>query len=1096
MARPCPHCQKPLPAFKPGSAQTCPACGKDASAAPAPAGDVPTRTVVRSIEEERTIMSDKPKPPDRKPRVLEATMIDASGQGPTPSMSVGPRDPMIGKTLGNSEILSVLGKGAMGVVYKARQVALDRIVAVKTIRPEFCTDEQLLERFQREAKTVGRFNTTYVVQVYDVGFAEGQHYIVMEFVSGGNLKSYTQAKPNKRLTVGEAVRFLQHAAEGLLEAEKLNIVHRDIKPENLLLDQQLRVKITDFGIAKMLGATIELTGSMGLVGTPLYMSPEQCRGEELSPKSDMYSLGATFYHMLTGTPPCKGESVFDLIQTKTRIERLSPRRDLADGSVPEQLSSVIELLTALKPKDRYGSFAEVLEDLKHIPTGDEPAVGTPPKPRRPVKRRKPVGAIVGAVVLLAAAGGAAWYASQPGPGPEKGSRPVAPDPDASRPTNGSRPVVDGGNESREAPIPVPRPIDPPVMPGPDLVKVRTDFLNRLPLALRPLRAELTTKGPVESARLDVEALLQEARRIPGLETEPIRDLENLLNDFGHATTARQQLDFKVDPELRPPFDPLGPHLEDLAKQVLPRPGGGPEHETWLQSRLAARRVALVATCKKAVEKTLVEAESLSRDVAAGTRPESALSDMIFLLSKSAVVLEGKLPEGKADWTRLLGREKIEALGKPIAARTAVVARIRTLGEAFAGLDNRKADFKTTRAWAKLGEAWVKDLTTVEADLITLSKEGVSDTDLATLRGRIEGLRALATRWQQHAPKVATLREDFVSRNHARIEADLTEARKSGLADTDVDALAAAWTAIGKAGRLARRDLELGEAQAELKTATARLEEVEVSPAWTNECSGLLGKLLAATQGRMARVPGGTVAVVEITASGQQALPPVEVPGFFIDRTECTVGEFKKFFDACKQDGKTAATWYEGANAFQRHGQSLPPYLQKQDPSVQEQWPVVQVNWHQARALLRWQHPQKMLPTRAEWWLAAKGPAIGGGHSREYPWGSPGDPSSRELWAAKTNPCVVDAGGLRVQASGDDPIHHLAGNVAEWILDPVKDDPAKARVIGGDHSMEIDPKNRAFFAGKRTLLNSKSESALVWGFRGVLHPGDALGGLLP
>ncbi|MGQ9591412.1 MAG: serine/threonine-protein kinase, partial [Planctomycetota bacterium] len=274
---------------------------------------------------------------------------------------------LIGKTLGGCRLVALVGRGAMGNVYAARQLSLDRTVAVKTIRPELCADPEMLARFQAEARTIGLFRTEHVVQVHDVGFEDGIHFIVMEFVGGGHLGQYAESFPEKRLPAIEAVRFLIQAARGLLEAEKLGIVHRDIKPGNLLLDDARRVKIADFGIAKALGGGHQtLFGSGCLVGTPIYMSPEQGRGEDIDHRSDMYSLGATFYHLATGRRPVEGDSVYEVIRWKNRTSCLSADEMAEEGEIARALSGIIAHMTAQRAGDRYRSFADVIAEAEAV----------------------------------------------------------------------------------------------------------------------------------------------------------------------------------------------------------------------------------------------------------------------------------------------------------------------------------------------------------------------------------------------------------------------------------------------------------------------------------------------------------------------------------------------------------------------------------------------------------------------------------------------------------------------------------------------------------------------------------------------------------
>lgn len=319
--------------------------------------------------------------------------------------SKGP-DPLIGQVIGGCRILERIGEGAMGKVYKANQLSLDRIVAVKTIRRELVRDSHLLERFQREAKTVGKFSTPYVVQIHQVGVQDGLHYLLLEYVAGGSLHDFTVSQPGQRLATEQALDFLQQSVQGLLDAERLEIVHRDIKPENLLLDHNRRIKIADFGVAKSLSGTVEMTSTGAVIGTPLYMSPEQCSGGDLDHRSDMYSLGATFAHLMTGRPPIKGNSVYELIKRKTEAVCISPREITQDQSVPGPINSVIERMTRLDMEDRYPTFQDLLDDLRRIGAGQEPS---PPPPLRRRARGAPTPLIAAAVFLVLAGGGfLAW----------------------------------------------------------------------------------------------------------------------------------------------------------------------------------------------------------------------------------------------------------------------------------------------------------------------------------------------------------------------------------------------------------------------------------------------------------------------------------------------------------------------------------------------------------------------------------------------------------------------------------------------------------------------------------------------------------------
>ncbi len=295
------------------------------------------------------------------PTVIAADAAPAAPPAEAPPGLFYASDPLVGKVLGGCEIISVLGRGAMGAVYKARQASVDRIVALKVILPDLFQEQRYIDRFLREAKTIARFRSPYVVQVYEVGSEQGIHFLVMEFVDGGDLGRFAQGQPGARLPPKLAERFLTQACEALLDAESLEIVHRDLKPANMLLDRGRTLKIADFGIARLVDAT-RITATQQMLGTPLYMSPEQFRGSNVDRRCDMYCLGASFYHLLTAEIPFAGANIFEILRAKEEAQCLSPRRVLG-SECPERLSGVIERLTAARLEERYHSFSQALEAL-------------------------------------------------------------------------------------------------------------------------------------------------------------------------------------------------------------------------------------------------------------------------------------------------------------------------------------------------------------------------------------------------------------------------------------------------------------------------------------------------------------------------------------------------------------------------------------------------------------------------------------------------------------------------------------------------------------------------------------------------------------
>jgi serine/threonine protein kinase len=255
------------------------------------------------------------------------------------------------------EILGFIGKGGMGAVYKARQPGLDRLVALKVLPPAVASDPSFAERFTREARALARLNHPNIVAVYDFGMAGALHYLVMEFVDGTNLR---EVERSAQLSPEQALAIVPQICEALQFAHNEGIVHRDIKPENLLLDKKGRVKITDFGIAKLLDVPTgkaSLTGAKDVVGTPHYMAPEQIeKPQTVDHRADIYSLGVVFYEMLTGELP---------------LGKFAPPSKKAQ--VDARLDEVVLHTLEKEPERRYQQANQVKTDVETI-------AGTPPKP--------------------------------------------------------------------------------------------------------------------------------------------------------------------------------------------------------------------------------------------------------------------------------------------------------------------------------------------------------------------------------------------------------------------------------------------------------------------------------------------------------------------------------------------------------------------------------------------------------------------------------------------------------------------------------------------------------------------------------------------
>jgi len=285
---------------------------------------------------------------------------DPADQAPRPNHSAD----LSGRRLGDFQLLRRLGRGAMAEVYLAEQTTLRRRVAVKVLRAELAGDQTYLRRFEREAQAAASLVHGNIVQIYEVGRHEGVHYIAQEYVQGENLAQWVRRYG--ALDLRQAVSLMRQVAAALARAAEQGVVHRDVKPENIMLTRSGEVKVADFGLARVArtGETSELTQAGITMGTPLYMSPEQVEGKPLDPRSDLYSFGATCYHILAGSPPFQGETVLGVAMQhiKTPPEPLeNHRRDL-----PPALCRMVHRMLAKDPNNRYQSAGELLGDLRRL----------------------------------------------------------------------------------------------------------------------------------------------------------------------------------------------------------------------------------------------------------------------------------------------------------------------------------------------------------------------------------------------------------------------------------------------------------------------------------------------------------------------------------------------------------------------------------------------------------------------------------------------------------------------------------------------------------------------------------------------------------
>ena len=280
---------------------------------------------------------------------------------------------LIGQHLGPYRILEQIGTGGMATVYKAYQPAMERYVAVKVIAAHFAQDETFLRRFRREARAVAQLEHAHILPVHDYGEAEGRPYLVMRYLEAGTLKDRMAQRP---LPLTEVNRIIGQVGSALDYAHRIGIIHRDVKPSNVLLDAEGDAFLTDFGLAKMLEASVQLTETGVGIGTPAYMSPEQGRGERVDHQADIYSLGVMLYEMVTGRPPYEAETPLAVV-IKHITEPLPLPRSIRPD-LPEEVERVILKALAKDPADRFQTAGEMVRALDAAVRAAEAAARTEP----------------------------------------------------------------------------------------------------------------------------------------------------------------------------------------------------------------------------------------------------------------------------------------------------------------------------------------------------------------------------------------------------------------------------------------------------------------------------------------------------------------------------------------------------------------------------------------------------------------------------------------------------------------------------------------------------------------------------------------------
>lgn len=283
-------------------------------------------------------------------------------------------DPLIGRQVGDYRILEKLGAGGMGVVYLAVHNLLDRRVAIKVLTEPLARDPESLARFLREARITLSLDHPNIRHIHDIRQEGGMYYMVMEYVDGVGLHSLVRA--NGPLDPSLAVRIAGKVAQALAYAHRRGIVHRDVKPRNVLVGRRGGIKVTDFGLAKAMNESTAITMPGVVVGTPEYMSPEQIEGREINARSDLYSLGATMFYLLTARAPFDAPDFYALMDKHRHEEPPSPRK--FNPRVPVPLCAIIFKLLEKGPNARFANADVLIEALRTVlsPTVSIPAVPT------------------------------------------------------------------------------------------------------------------------------------------------------------------------------------------------------------------------------------------------------------------------------------------------------------------------------------------------------------------------------------------------------------------------------------------------------------------------------------------------------------------------------------------------------------------------------------------------------------------------------------------------------------------------------------------------------------------------------------------------
>ena len=1052
----------------------------------------------------------------------------------------GARGSLIGRSLGGCQVVRAVSQGAMGMVYEGYQPELGRSVAIKLIRPELAEDATLIARFQNEARQLASLKSQHVVQIHSLGFDGDHSFLIMEYVSGGTLEAYAALQEGGRLGVRDAIQYLYQACSGMVEAEKKGIVHRDLKPANLLLGEEGALKIADFGIAKAMHEGLDLTQTLEITGTPLFMSPEQCDpGANLDSRSDIYSLGATFYSLMTGLRPASGRTTRELLQTKRSMAFLSLANALPNLPELGKISGVIEKMTALHPHDRYQSFAEVVRDLKLV-AQDKP-IGTAPPPKQPPEygaQPSPVGKLVRyamvAVLLVlvpaALATGYMMWSQQATLGETFGivqnlfERDVAAQQRKDEAEILNQEGADKIAEENEAIVQHSKQVDaepekePDTIVLPGQIKEGVDQTREeVAAAVRTCRERFLLNGPSAALRSDVEEALQRAEsRYPEL-----RKQLTILADTVGAGLERKGGRLPAPPL---PFDTMVEWARDLRLKLDiadedRKSTMDPVFYSWAPGRLtvllddAALSNHVVSETRRFAEGITARwnrlrepAETLSQEVGRLASLTQLANDMHTLDTACANAREVFV--GAENVTGALGRiareASIAAVRGDVKAAQSSLASYRELE----GLANEVAEIQSLTDFVARREGLRAQLARFRGDDANGLSSSLASSELTRLERELDSFDEVAA--QVTAVLEAVGRGEFgAARGKLKWSRAFTEA---STIERVVDGT------LGGLGS-AVHDLDLSRSVELLQTATSAAESVRRTVPTELVPTAFGGTLayLRRVQSQLRRLVVQAADMAPVAQTSDKFCDRIsrgQWPSFFIDRFEVSRADYR---DAAvrlwKESGCESA---EGGlrAAAERHREkhpgvwltttSLHRVLVDADGMVHgsavsdgDSRPVSGVSYLSARGVLATQN--KQLPTKQQWEVAALRPQST--DARPYPWGK--SVERFERLAAEVD--VEDPRGA--DSSFRSPVFFLYGNVAEWVRHEQDQGVTPSLVgvrvgaVGGSWrslAPELPTKRVVRIGSGRELhpVVAPNQPRDDVGFRGVLVPAEVLADLLP